>query len=142
MQSFKTSAPKHAARDSSTIDYSFLPAMPAEQASNPFTIRVPLLPDNYTPHRAAHPTETLDAAIPPPEISIVSHHPEKVVVAAMTEVVGNDAMEETIEVLSRAATLTPRKSSSSKQPGTTLRGLWNEVLDDVFGPKKGTPMMA
>lgn len=115
--------------------------MPAEQASNPFTIRVPLLPDNYTPHRTAHAAETLDAAIPPPEISIVSAHPEIMVAAALTEVVGNAAVEENIEVLSRAAAFTPQKYNSPKQQ-SRLKGLWNEVLDDVFGPKKENPIVA
>jgi len=115
--------------------------MPAEEASNPFTIRAPLLPDNYTPHRMAHAPESLDAAIPSAEISIVAAHPENVVVAAMTEVVGNESLEENIEVLSRAAVFTPSKRNSSKEKGT-LKGLWNEVLDDVFGPKKVSPIMA
>jgi len=141
MQTFRTSAPKQVTRDNSTIDFFFLPQMPAEDASNSFTIRAPLLPDNYTPHRMAHAPESLDAAIPSPEISIISAHPEKVVAAAMTEVVGNESLEENIEVLSRAAVFTPSKLSSSEEQGT-LKGLWNDVLDDVFGPKKASPIIA
>jgi len=140
MQTFKTSASNHAARDSSTIDYFFLPQMPAEQASNPFTIRVPLLPDNYAPDRMAHALESLDAAIPPPEISIVSAHPETVIAAAMTEVVGNFNMEESIEVLSRAAYHPPKQVASKKE--STLKGLMNDVLDDIFGPKKAYSAVA
>lgn len=140
MQTFKTSAPQQASRDNSTIDFFFLPQMPIEQPANHFNIRVPILPDNQSPHHSARTPEVLDSAIPPPEISIVSHHPEVMVASAMTEVVGNAAMEEDVEVLSRAAELKQvwkSTTTSSNKDSATLKQLWNGVLDDVFGSKKG-----
>lgn len=62
------------------------------------------------------------------------------VASAMTEVVGNAAMEEDVEVLSRAAELKQvwkSTTASASKDSTTLKQLWDGVLDDVFGSKKG-----
>lgn len=145
MQTFQTSATKQASRDSSTIDFFFLPQMPMEESSSHFNIRVPILPDTEIPHHTARTPEILDSAIASPEIMVVAHHPEVVIAAAMTEVVGNAGVEEDIEVLSRAAEFKQawRDSSSSlKESSSTLKQLWNGVIDDVFGPKRGAPVIA
>lgn len=145
MQTFQTSATKQASRDNSTIDFFFLPQMPMEDSPNHFNIRVPILPDTQTPHHTARTPEILDSAIASPEIMVVAHHPEVVIAAAMTEVVGNAAMEEDIEVLSRAAEFKQawkNSNSSLKESSSTLKQLWNGVIDDVFGPNKGVPVIA
>jgi len=55
MQGFRTSAPKQAAHDRSTIDFFFFPEVPEPPPTNPFArLRVPLLPDNYSPDRSAN----------------------------------------------------------------------------------------
>jgi hypothetical protein len=72
MQTFRSTAPKAAMGDSSTIDFFFFPDMPEPEPVNPFSkIRVPLLPDNYNPDRSNHLVESLDEAVPRPEIAIV-----------------------------------------------------------------------
>lgn len=147
MQTFKTSAPAQAARDHSTIDYFFLPEMPIERGNNmSFTLRVPLLPDNFSADHSFRAPEILDTAVPPAEILIVAANPESTVAAAMTEVVGNAGLEENVEVLSRAAAYQPWKPSqetSSHQEKGILSELWNGVLDDVFGAKKtSSPVLA
>lgn len=142
MQGFRTSAPKATAHDASTIDFFFFPEPPAPPAENPFSkLRVPLLPDNYTPDRSAnsgHQVEALDEAVPRPEILIVASHPEDVVAAAMTEVVGNDGEEKGIEELTRSF-----KSDDGEQqvrePGI-LRELWDGLMDDLF--RSGKPKAA
>ena len=93
MQGFQTSAPKQARHDTSTIDYAFLPALPEDSPENPFSkLRVPLLPDNYTPDRSegsVNAMEKLDEAVPGSEISVLAGEPDNVA-AALSEVVGND----------------------------------------------------
>jgi hypothetical protein len=136
MQGFNTSAPKQAARDTSTIDFFFFPEVPADPPTNPFAkLRVPLLPDNYAPDRSAtsaHAVESLDEAVPRPEIMIVASHPEDVLPAAMSEVVQNEGIESSIEDLTKA--FKSAGTDESKEP-STLQQLWGGVLDDIFGAK-------
>ncbi|KAK0106991.1 hypothetical protein ONS95_003706 [Cadophora gregata] len=145
MQGFRTSAPKQASRDNSTIDFFFFPEVPAEGPVNPFQkLRVPLLPDNYNPDRSpesAHALEALDEAVPRPEISIMAAHPENVAPSAMSEVVGNDGLDLDIGQLTSAfSTLLPTSSKGEcKEPGV-IKELWSGLLDDILGPK--TPKAA
>jgi hypothetical protein len=136
MQGFRTSAPVQAAHDSSTIDFFFFPEIPPEAPKNPFSkLRVPLLPDNYTPDRSAdsaHAMESLDEAVPRPEILIVASHPEDVAPAAMTEVVGNDGVEQDIDELTKSF---KHDVEEIKEPGI-LKELWSGFVDDLLPPKK------
>ena len=103
MQGFRTSAPKAAAHDSSTIDFFTFPEIPSEPPLNPFAqVRVPLLPDNYSPDRtASHAAEALDTPLLRPEIHIVAAHPERVAPAALSEVVGNDGLDVDLSALTQ-----------------------------------------
>jgi hypothetical protein len=136
MQGFQTSAPKQAVHDSSTIDFFFFPDVPEPPPKNPFAkLRVPLLPDNYTPNRSpdsGHSLEELDTAVPAPEISIVASHPEDVVPATISEVVGNDGLDVDITHFTKAFTKTSDKDT--KEPGL-LKELWSGIVDDILGPK-------
>ena len=136
MQGFRTSAPKQAARDSSTIDFFFFPEVPEPPPINPFSkLRVPLLPDNYNPDRSAtsaHAVEAPDEAIPRPEISIIASSPENVAPAAMSEVVGNDGLDVDIGALTTGFSTTAIEDP--KEPGI-LKELWTGIVDDFFGPK-------
>jgi hypothetical protein len=153
MQGFRTSAPKETAHDTSTIDFFFMPEVPEPAAENPFAkLRVPLLPDNYTPDRSAnsaHAAEAIDEALPRSEISIVAAHPETVLPTIMSEVVGNDGLDVDIGQLTAGFTHTPTAYFKSvvepiaelKEPGA-LKQLWEGVVDDVFGPKGSGPKAA
>lgn len=140
MQGFRTSAPKQAARDTSTIDFFFFPDPPTPPPSNPFSkLRVPLLPDNYSPDRSpnsGHAVEALDEAVPRPEISIIASHPENVAPATISEVVGNDGLDVDIGQLT-----TGFASAESKEPGL-LKELWTGFVDDVLGAKHSAPKVA
>jgi hypothetical protein len=137
MQGFQTSAPKQAARDSSTIDFFFFPEV-SEPEANPFgNIRVPLLPDNYNPNRgpgSAHAKEVLDEAVPGPQISIVAAHPEYVIPATISEVVGNDGLDVNLEFLT-AGFSPPAMSESKSTESGIFKELWSGITDDLFGPK-------
>ncbi|KAL3424348.1 hypothetical protein PVAG01_03629 [Phlyctema vagabunda] len=143
MQGFQTSAPKQSALDNSSIDFMFIPDMPEPEPLNPFArLRVPLLPDNYSPDRSSsspNAVEALDQAVPRPEISIIAAHPENVVAAALTEVVGNAAIDVPIEDLTTGFSSTPAEEAN-KELGV-LKELWNDLIDDLFG-SKATPKTA
>jgi len=135
MQGFRTSAPKQAVRDTSTIDFFYFPEVPEPPPANPFAkLRVPLLPDNYTPDRSAdspHAVETLDSAVPSPEIHIVASHPEQVLPAAMSEVVGNDGLDVDIGELTSGFSNTPKEATEPN----VFKELWGGLVDDILGPK-------
>jgi len=103
----------------------FFPQIEAAPPANPFQkLRVPLLPDNYHPDRSpnsGNELETLDGAVDRQEILIVASHPEDVMPAAMTEVVGNDSVEMGIEELTSMLKNAPRSSE-------------NRALLKSFGP--------
>lgn len=69
--------------------------------------------------------------MPRPEISIVAAHPEQVRPAALSEVVGNDGEDVSIDSLTGAFS---SKIEQLKEPGV-LKELWGSVLDDILGPK-------
>jgi len=133
MQGFKTSAPKQAAHDASTIDFMFFPEIKEAPPLNPFAkLRVPLLPDNYHPDRSpgsVSALETLDEALPGPQISIIASHPENVAPASISEVVGNDGLDVDIKQLSVGFSETPVRESG------VLKELWSGLVDDILGPK-------
>lgn len=132
MQGFRSSAPKAAAHDTSTIDFFFFPEIPPEAPLNPFSrIRVPLLPDNYNPDRSNHAVESLDEAVPRPEILVVASHPEHVLPSAMSEVVGNEGLEVSIDDLTKAFN---ENTGEVKEEGV-LKMMWNGLVDDIFGSK-------
>jgi hypothetical protein len=134
MQTFHTTPPSLAARDSSTIDFFTFPTPPAPPPSNPFAaLRVPLLPDNYTPDRSAHSphaAETLDTAVAAPEILIVAGHPDQVVPAALSEVVGNEGLDVDLGSLTAGFEALEEKVVEGTDG---LRELWSGFVDDVFG---------
>lgn len=134
MQGFQTSAPKAATHDVSGIDFFFFPEMPEAPAANPFSkLRVPLLPDNYSPDRSAksgNAVETLDEAVPRPEIIIVASHPDVALPAAMTELADNETVEVGLSELTKQFTST--KAEEDKEPGM-VKELWASFLDDVLG---------
>lgn len=135
MQGFRTSAPKQALRDNSTIDFFFFPEIEPAAPANPFQkLRVPLLPDNYNPDRSpesGNALESLDEAVPRPEISIMAAHPENVVPAAMSEVVGNDGLDVDIGQLTAAFS---KVLPDVKEPGV-IKEIWSGLVDDILGPK-------
>jgi len=141
MQGFHTSPPAAAKADPSTIDFFFFPTLLTEPPTNPFSkLRVPLLPDNYSPDRSPGSPHALETPVMPllrSEISVVAAHPEDVVAAALTEVVGNEAEEPSLSDLTKAFR---DEGEETKGPGA-LKTLWNDVMDDILG-KKAKPSHA
>jgi hypothetical protein len=136
MQGFRTTAPKPSAIPT-TMDFITLPPPPSAPPTNPFSkLRVPLLPDNYTPDRSAssaHAVEAQDEAVAGAEIHVVAAHRD--VVAALSEVVGNDAVER------EWGTEFAGREKEASEPGV-LRELWGGFMEDIFGKKGKAPKMA
>ena len=122
-------------------------AEPAEK------LRVPLLPDNYHPDRSpssAHAFESQEISVPRPEISVVAAHPEMVLPAMLSEVVGNEALDVDIGQWTKGFTFSPEKwmpaalteGGAQGEEGATdggmLKELWTGVVDDIFGEKRKT----
>lgn len=143
MQAFHTTPSTPAQADPSTIDFAFLPNLAAAPPpADPFVGRVPLLPDNFAPPRAALPTifapEAADEPALRPEIVVVAADPASVnAVSALTEVEGMspDGVE-----LSFAH---DRAGAPAQEgyAGGMLTGLWRGLVDDMSGGAKTTPAL-
>lgn len=143
MQAFHTTPSTPAQADPSTIDYAFLPNLAAAPSpADPFVGRVPLLPDNFAPPRAAHPAifapEAADEPALRPEIVVVAADPTSVsAVSALTEVEGMspDGVELSF-VHDRA-----RAAAQEAYAGGMLTGLWSGFVDDFSGGAKASPTL-
>lgn len=133
MQGFHTTSSLPAPTASPTIDHVFFPVPSATEYAS-FSLRVPLLPDNYSPDRSVGSAHALETPVEPllrNEISIIAARPENVTVAsALTEVVSM-AGELTLADLTRAF---GEKVEEVKVPGA-LKALWEDLMDDVLGEK-------
>jgi len=139
MQGFTTTVPRKTRTDASTIDFMFLPSLSEPASASIASIRVPLLPDNYSPDRSAnsvHAHEAVAEAIPSPEIHVIAAHPERISVSTLTEVVGNESFELHVEDLTQAfkSKVDELGEKLEAEKGTLIQ-LWNGLVDDVLGPK-------
>ncbi|KAK1760594.1 hypothetical protein QBC47DRAFT_427904 [Echria macrotheca] len=136
MQGFRTSAPKPAQADRSTIDFAVLPDLFSSSSpeTENFYIRVPLLPDNHSPPEGVRLPEAVDLPLARPEISVVAANPDLVLPSALTEVegMGVDGVE-----LSFAHDLHSTNSTPAREhEAGMLRDIWKGLMDDVFGEEK------
>ena len=76
--------------------------------------------------------EELDAALPRPEISVVASHPEHIVPATISEVVGNDGLD--VDITQLTGAFTKPLGNEDKEPGV-FKELWSGFIDDILGPK-------
>jgi len=138
MQGFRTSAPVATVEhDMSSVDFFFLPSLNAS-AHESQRLRVPLLPDNFSPDRSQYALEAADEAVPRPEISIVAAHPERVAPAALTEVVGNAGLEEGVDTLTSLFNGGSNSSSraADKEQQGVVKELFGGMWQDMFGAKR------
>ncbi|KAK7974010.1 hypothetical protein PG989_015858 [Apiospora arundinis] len=129
MQTLNASYSSQAAAPNATVDATVLPSFnfmetPAAD-SHP---RMPLLPDNYS---VAYAPEAADEPLAFPQINVVAANPETVSPSALTEVEGMtmDGIELKFAHENQAST----EASYSEQGNGMIKGMWNGLLDDVFG---------
>lgn len=140
MQTFHSSPAQAARLDTSSIDFAVLPTTAALYGSEDAAqdsharMRVPLMPDNYSPDRSYLSAEQPDAPLAEPEIRIVAADPAAVLPAALTEVeaFGVDGVE--LKWAHEADSGVGAGGGGSQHAeGGMLRDLWKGLVDDVFG---------
>lgn len=148
MQGFHTTqAPRYAQADVSTIDFAVLPSREqlfgGPAGNDAFSrVRVPLLPDNFTPNRAAVPgsfaPEAADAPLRAPEIIVMAADPTSVnAVSALTEVeaFSPDGVELSFaHAFGGGAGGRGGAAQEERYAGGMLKDLWAGLKEDVLGP--------
>lgn len=140
MQTFFHATPTSTAQlDTSSLDYTRMPSQELlfpQVNDDPFSrVRVPLLPDNFSPDRSSiegHSPEVPDAPLAMPQIAIVAANPENVsFVSALTEIEGMNS--EGIELRFAHDGWGEAPSGEEGPAGGMLTDLWKGLVDDVFG---------
>ncbi|KAI9815001.1 MAG: hypothetical protein M1827_002844 [Pycnora praestabilis] len=141
-RTFNTSRALKTVKDTSFIDLTFLPRFEPE-AQKHDSLRVPLLPDNFSLGAYQHPKEAEEAVIRP-EISTASHESTHISApSALSDVLDNASIHfdpynlpEHVYVAASKITSTPVQKL--KENGF-MSELWTGLLDDVFGKKVTKP---
>jgi hypothetical protein len=138
MQTFNisTTSPRSFTPTSSRpVDFTVLPSQdhlypPSASFSS---IRVPLLPDNYSPDRSspALAPETPDGPLMTPEIHVVAANPENVV-SAVSEVEGMDSRGVELGFVHALEGV----KEKAVEEGGMIRDLWKGLMEDVFGSEQ------
>lgn len=139
---FSASQASRAAKDSSSIDFAYMPQFEIQTPSQSEILRVPILPSNST---APGRSDEADGAVIRPEITTVSASGTHIdSPSAMSEVTDNDAIElspfDLTDKVMTAATAAASKvtgisAEKLKEPGV-IQDLWSGLLDDILGAKK------
>lgn len=141
MHSFHTTQFAWRVHDTSTIDYAYMPQFQLAETSHPEVLRIPLLPDNYSPLRNDEDHGESVESVIRPEISTVSADSTHIdSPSAMSEVTDNHSMELdpydlTSKVTAAAAKVTQVPEENLKEPGW-VKEIWNGFLDDLLGSRK------
>ena len=104
-------------------------------------MRIPLLPDNFSPVRTSSEHEEAIESVVKPQISTVSANGTHIdSPSAMSEVTDNHAVDLnpyilTSQVTNAASKMTGMAPEQLKDKGM-IRELWNGLVDDVFGARK------
>lgn len=127
--------------DSSTIDCAYMPQEKLEELSYPEIMRIPLLPNNYSPHRDHREAQDTIMPVTRPEISTASADGTHIdSPSAMSEVTDNHAIELdpydlASKVTAAAANTAVMPERKLEEPGM-IQNLWASILDDLLGSKK------
>lgn len=138
---FNTSRSLKAVRDSSTIDFAYLPAFDGTLDDGHTKMRVPILPDAYNIDSSEAPHLEPDGPISKPEIySVTDTHAETHGPSAMSEVVDNHAIDidpyKLTETVGKAA---KKASGQAEEEVSMFKEVWGGLMDDLFG-RKGSRM--
>ncbi|KAL9122357.1 MAG: hypothetical protein Q9187_001092 [Circinaria calcarea] len=137
---FNTSRSLKAVKDSSTIDFAYMPQYTLEEPSPSHIFRIPLLPDNYNPPRQGGALQEAVEEVIRPEISTTSAD-DTHRVSAMSEVTDNDAVElDPYDLTKQVSMAAKRVMGNVKEEVAGEQGivkqLWTGLLDDLLGVKK------
>ncbi|EMD60176.1 hypothetical protein GGP41_009565 [Bipolaris sorokiniana] len=129
---FNTSRSRKAVGDSSTLDFAYIPGFDPETRSAPLGIRVPILPWADV---QGHSAESEGVVPMQPTIYAVGsdgthiHSP-----SAMSDTTDNNSFG-----YQSIANSVASKFSATRQEGEGMaRQIWNDLVDDIVGPKRGS----
>lgn len=129
---FNTTRALKAVNDSSTMDFAYLPSA-AEDAA-PETLRVPILPNNYTAASRAAVEEAAETVVMKPQISTMS---ADAVFLPMTDLSDGHSLNIDFHAM---ADRVARNLRSMKVPveeqASVAKQIWNDMVDDLLGIKK------
>ncbi|THW37734.1 hypothetical protein D6D17_08252 [Aureobasidium pullulans] len=129
---FNTSRTLKAVNDSSTIDFAYFPDFDPDNAES-FTLRVPLLPTNFSPARVgAHAPEADDAIVIRPQISTMANDK---IISNFSEVSDNNAMPIDFHAMAdRVAAATQKAVKAPLAEQTSIvKQLWKGLVEDFQG---------
>lgn len=122
------------------MDFAYLPSEPAPTPMDNVNLRVPLLPENYTPSRTgahAHETLSYDAVTTPNIVTAAADSTHISAPSVMSEVHDNTAAPVDFHALAERMQGTVGKvKERARESQGTMRQLWEGVVDDVFGPQQ------
>ncbi|KAL4964783.1 uncharacterized protein BDV14DRAFT_200595 [Aspergillus stella-maris] len=132
---FNTSRSLKAVKDTSTVDFAYMPSIAAE--SSPSTdAPVPILSEVFTHY---DPTNPSSASPMKPQVYTVSGDGANISASPMSEVVDNDSVEidpfSLTEAVGKSRFAAELKGEQGKASGVVSE-LWNGFLDDLLGPKQ------
>jgi hypothetical protein len=139
---FNTTAHAQAAHDQSTIDYAFFPIDYTPEVV-PDWIKVPYVPDNYSPVRPVIASE--DAGEHFEGISLASadstHINSPAILADSSELLQHDIDPYQKTIADAAKKEADGISKEADEDLGVFKTLWNGLVEDIMGPaKKGEPV--
>lgn len=132
---FNTSRELKAPKDTSTIDFAYIPDFDPDLNRSPLGIQVPILPTTVSPNpsysfaSALAAAEAEEAEVQLPMIHTVSAHFHAP--AAMSEVHDNNA----IDFQGMAFQVASKLARPVEEGASMARQIWGGFVDDVLGPK-------
>lgn len=137
---FNTSRAHKAVKDSSTMDFVYMPSMAEVEPPSPFPgIRVPILPDSqaYVDRAPTHPPSPMK-----PQIHAVSELASDVSASPLSEVVDNHSVPidpfSLTEAVGRSRSGAMQRQREAEQSAAEEKGvfreLWSGFVEDLLGP--------
>ena len=122
------------------MDFTYLPAEPAPNPMDNVNMRVPLLPDSHSSSQVgihAPETPSYENVTKQTIVTAAADSTHVSAPSAMSDVHDNTAAPVDYPNLAdRLETAAAGVKASAKRSQGTLGKLWEDVVDDIFGPKR------
>ncbi|KAF2677257.1 hypothetical protein K458DRAFT_424119 [Lentithecium fluviatile CBS 122367] len=126
---FNTSRSLKAVKDSSTIDFAYIPDFDPDARSAPVDIRVPILPQTTSPNVQA--VEEIEEVMLPTIYTVAADGTHIHAPAAMAEVADSN----TVDFQGLASTVASKLTKPVEESAGMARQIWSDMMDDILGPK-------
>ncbi|GAB1743774.1 hypothetical protein NU219Hw_g694t1 [Hortaea werneckii] len=129
---FNTSRELKQPKDTSTMDFAYFPDLDPDHVDANLAMRVPIIPDNYSPPRTgAHAPEVEEMIVVKPQIVTAS---ADAVYLPMADLSDGHAMNVDFHSMAdRVATNLRRMRLPVEQQAGVMKQLWSDMIDDLFG---------